>query len=248
MGLFDFLGGGGGGGGSSIQSMWGGAPSLGQTAFNIFQNQQASHQADHAMDRSEEMAQQEMGFQKDMSNTAYQRATKDMTAAGINPMVAFQQGGASSPSGAMGQGFQAPVRNILEGTMSTAMDWLKTKKELDMQGSQEALNQANAANAIAQAGAAGSSAKMTDTNREALESKLTAIKKQADVDAMRADWDKKAVGYDAVMSRANRDAGTANKVFDLFKPGMGMKDPNNWQSIPRGGSVFNPGTGEIVQP
>ncbi len=41
----------------------------------------------------------QMDFQRDMSNTSYQRSVADMRAAGINPMLAVMRGGASTLGG-----------------------------------------------------------------------------------------------------------------------------------------------------
>lgn len=187
----------------------------GATALsNYFSNRTNRDIAGSANAQTAYQAQLNRDFQERMSNTSWQRGVADMKAAGINPMLAFSRGGASTPAGSSAAAVVgAPQQPVVSNAVNSGIAALRAKADLANLHKQNELIDAQSFKALQEARTAGMQG--------------TLLQNQIPASDFKRDLDMKYGHLFAVLDRVstygNSAAGMAQKILNSLPRGIFKK-------------------------
>lgn len=156
--------------------MWGAILSAAIPSVVGYLGQKETNEQNVALSRTQ------MRFQERMRGSAYQAAVSDMQKAGLNPMLAYSQGGASAPVGSMPQ-----VQNAVGAGVSAAASAAGLLQALTAVGKTEAETdfvKAQTARTLAETQAPGQYSALSEA--ELRERRVRALLGEEDVPRVRA--------------------------------------------------------------
>lgn len=196
-----------------------------------------------ANDANKNMSREQMRFQANMSNTAYQRQRRDLEKAGYNPMLAYSQGPASTPTGSQStMQNEAPDFSQAVTTLLTAKQQAREEKMAD---SSIKLQDAQAKLAAENQKVAAETAKKVQHDTNIAKYNEAGAKAESEFQSKYGEQQRKA---NAIMDVLSRGVNTAVGARRLFMPDINIHKGGSMKPIMKknkDGSYTDRQTGEI---